>query len=72
MPNWRMVDPRPSNHSQSHFELLSVLEDELEDPYAQLSVEILNVTEDEIVFSVSFEAEDDAEHEEESLLRAHR
>jgi hypothetical protein len=39
-------------------------------------VEILNVTEDEIVFSVSFEAEDDAEHdaehEEESLLRAHR
>ena len=57
-PYWRMVDPRPNSHSEAHFELLSVLTDELADPYAQVSIEMINVTDNEIQFSVIFEEDD--------------
>lgn len=57
--NWRLVDPVPENNETEHYDRQSVITGTFHDPHAGITIEVLNVTEDSIQFSVDFEDEVD-------------
>ena len=56
---WRLVDPVPENNETEHYDRQSVITGTFHDPHAGITIQVMNVTDDSIQFSVDFEDEAD-------------